>query len=64
MGQSPITYIRQVVAGGTFNELLDTALPKDASDQARKILSGCGGQSLGAYSDSAGVRIIREDIAR
>lgn len=64
MGQSPITYIRQVVAGATFNELLDTALPKDASDQARKILSGCGGQSLGAYSDSAGVRIIREDIAR
>lgn len=38
--------------------------PKDAKERAKRILNGCGGQSIGAYSDSAGVRVIREDVAK
>lgn len=69
MGQGPITYIRQVVSGAAYPELLDTAnnnglIPADAAAQAKRILGGCGGGSLGAYSNSAGVQVIRDDIAR
>jgi len=69
MGQSPITYIRQVVSGAAYPDLLaagnnNGVIPADASAQAQRILDGCGGQSLGAYSNSAGVQVIREDIAR
>ncbi|KAK3610284.1 hypothetical protein CHS0354_029746 [Potamilus streckersoni] len=39
------------------------AYPTDAKQRATRILDGCGGHSIGAYSDSAGVRVIREDIA-
>ena len=31
---------------------------------AKRILGSCGGGSVGAYSNSAGVPIIREDVAR
>ena len=70
MGQAPITYIRQVVSGAAYPEMLSTSgnnngiIPEDASAQAQRILDGCGGQSLGAYSNSAGVQVVREDIAR
>lgn len=69
MGQGPITYIRQVVSGAAYPDLLEAGnnngvIPADASAQARRILDGCGGGSLGAYSNSAGVQVIRDDIAR
>lgn len=69
MGQKPITFLRQVVSGASFPDLIDadnnnSVFPSDAAAQAKRILSGCGGKSLGAYSNSAGVQIIREDIAR
>ena len=70
MGQAPITYIRQVVSGAAYPEMLSTSgnnngiIPEDASAQAQRILDGCGGKSLGAYSNSAGVQVVREDIAR
>ena len=63
-GQKPITFIRQVVALCTYPELLDSdKFPEDAKVRARRILGGCGGASIGAYSDSVGVEVIREDIA-
>lgn len=69
MGQKPITFLRQVVSGASFPELIDadnnnSVFPSDAAAQAQRILAGCGGKSLGAYSNSAGVQVIREDIAR
>jgi len=69
MGQAPMTYLRQVVSGAAYPELIDSAnnnsvFPEDAAAQSRRILAGCGGGSLGAYSNSAGVQVIREDIAR
>ena len=69
MGQGPITYIRQVVSGAAYPDLLaagnnNGVIPSDASAQAKRILDGCGGGSLGAYSNSAGIQVIRDDIAR
>ncbi|KPP75618.1 hypothetical protein Z043_105123 [Scleropages formosus] len=64
MGQQPITFLRQVVALCTCPELLESpAFPEDAKIRARRILQGCGGKSLGSYSDSQGVDCIRKDIA-
>ncbi|XP_036391018.1 alanine aminotransferase 2-like [Megalops cyprinoides] len=64
MGQPPITFLRQVVALCTCPELLDSPIfPEDAKLRARRILKGCGGNSLGSYSASQGVDCIREDIA-
>lgn len=65
VGQKPLTFIRQVVALCSYPELLESSLfPEDAKERAQRILDGCGGHSIGAYSDSAGVRVIREDVAR
>ncbi|KAM4606026.1 alanine aminotransferase 2-like [Polymixia lowei] len=64
MGQQPITFLRQVVALCSLPELLDSpTFPDDAKQRARRILQGCGGQSLGSYSASQGVDCIRQDIA-
>ncbi|XP_041375568.1 alanine aminotransferase 2-like [Gigantopelta aegis] len=65
-GQKPITFLRQVAAlcahpAGLMNAAV---MPDDAKQRAKRILASCGGQSVGAYSDSAGVRVIREDIAK
>lgn len=64
-GQKPVTFLRQVVALCTDPDRLmdDPNYPTDAKDRARRILASCGGHSIGAYSDSSGVRVIREDIA-
>lgn len=44
--------------------LLDSpALPEDAKARARLVLGGCKGGSLGSYSDSAGIEIIRKHVA-
>ncbi|KAK6186155.1 hypothetical protein SNE40_008250 [Patella caerulea] len=65
-GQKPLTFLRQVAAICTYPDVLlkDPNFPSDAKDRAQRILDGCGGKSIGAYSDSSGVRVIREDIAR
>lgn len=65
-GQSPITFIRQVVALCTYPELLnmkELSFPDDAKQRAERILSGCKGHSVGSYSASPGIEVIREDIA-
>ncbi|KAH0619609.1 hypothetical protein JD844_000378 [Phrynosoma platyrhinos] len=64
MGQQPITFLRQVVALCTYPNLLDSPnFPEDSKKRARRILQGCGGNSLGSYSASQGVNCIREDVA-
>ncbi|XP_072911372.1 alanine aminotransferase 2-like isoform X2 [Hemitrygon akajei] len=65
MGQKPITFIRQVLAICTYPQLLcDPGLPEDAKSRARRILDSCGGKSLGAYSASQGIEIIRQNVAK
>lgn len=49
-GQTPITFIRQVVALCTYPDLLNSKdFPEDAKERARRILKGCKGGSVGSY---------------
>ncbi|XP_063307003.1 alanine aminotransferase 1 isoform X1 [Pelobates fuscus] len=65
MGQKPITFLRQVSALCMYPELLnDNKFPEDAKQKAVRILQACGGQSIGAYSASQGIEIIRQDVAK
>lgn len=41
----------------------DPNIPSDAKERARAILDGCKGGSLGSYSDSAGIEVIRRHVA-
>lgn len=41
----------------------ESKYPEDAKKRATAILKGCGGQSIGAYSDAAGIEIIRHHVA-
>uniref|UniRef100_A0A2C9K2Y1 alanine transaminase n=1 Tax=Biomphalaria glabrata TaxID=6526 RepID=A0A2C9K2Y1_BIOGL len=64
-GQEPLTFLRQVVALCVYPPLMkDPSFPDDAKQRADRILNSCGGRSLGAYSDSAGVPVIKEDVAK
>ncbi|XP_068094266.1 alanine aminotransferase 1 isoform X2 [Hyperolius riggenbachi] len=65
MGQKPITFLRQVTAICLYPELLnDNKFPDDAKQKAIHILQACGGKSIGSYSASQGVEIIRQDVAK
>uniref|UniRef100_A0AAY4E900 alanine transaminase n=1 Tax=Denticeps clupeoides TaxID=299321 RepID=A0AAY4E900_9TELE len=65
MGQQPITFFRQVLALCSYPELLnDNKFPEDAKDRARRILQACGGGSIGAYSASQGIELVRQDVSR
>ena len=63
--QRPLTYLRQVLALCQYPDLIEraaTLFPPDALETARRILKGTR-HGLGAYSDSKGVRFIREAVA-
>ena len=65
LGQKPITYQRQLLALCEYPDLMDlapTLFPADVVETARAILKGSR-HGLGAYSESRGVRFIREAIA-
>lgn len=63
-GQKPITFIRQVLALCTYPELMESKqFPEDSKEHAKRIIDGCKGQSIGSYTDSCGLMVIREDIA-
>ncbi|XP_043479458.1 alanine aminotransferase 1 [Leptopilina heterotoma] len=64
MGNKPITFLRQVLALTVNPELLDDPnYPEDAKERASTILKNCGGGSVGAYSASPGIEIIRRHVA-
>jgi alanine transaminase len=43
---------------------MDTpGFPSDIKQRVERLLSACGGKSLGAYTESPGIITIREDIA-
>jgi len=64
MGNAPITFIRQVLALVTHPDLLNSAeFPEDAKTRARDILGGCKGGSVGSYSESPGLEVIRRHVA-
>ncbi|XP_060535869.1 alanine aminotransferase 1-like [Cylas formicarius] len=64
MGQTPITFIRQVLALVNYPPLLNEPLfPADAKQRARAILGACKAGSVGAYTESAGIELIRRHVA-
>lgn len=63
--QKPLTYLRQVLSICQYPDLADKAesiFPPDVIATARAILCGTR-HGLGAYSESKGVRCIREAVA-
>lgn len=61
-GQTPMTFIRQVVAGITFPEI-SSQFPSDIQNRINYLRDGCGGRSVGAYSNSAGLAVIKQHVA-
>ena len=65
LGQKPLTWNRQILSLCEYPELMELAanvFPEDAIAAARAILEGTR-YGLGAYSESRGVRFIREAVA-
>ncbi|MBL8968540.1 MAG: aminotransferase class I/II-fold pyridoxal phosphate-dependent enzyme, partial [Spirochaetaceae bacterium] len=63
--QKPLTFLRQVLALAACPELMTTAhdaFPEDAIDTARKFIAGSK-FGLGAYSESKGVKFVRDAVA-
>jgi len=63
--QRPLTYLRQVLALCEYPELAEKAngaFPSDVVATAKRILAGSK-HGLGAYSESKGLRIVREAVA-
>lgn len=47
-GQKPMTYLRQVLALCAYPELMHSPnFPDDAKEKAQRILTACGGNSVG-----------------
>lgn len=64
MGQQPITFLRQVLTLTVSPKLLDDpSYPEDAKKRAKTILNGCKGGSVGSYSESVGIEVIRKHVA-
>nr|AIT69933.1 alanine transaminase [Ahnfeltiopsis flabelliformis] len=65
VGQSPITFVRQVLAGVTCPSLLQpesgNVFPSDVVKRVTDVLAASHG--VGAYSESKGIRFIRERVA-
>uniref|UniRef100_A0A1B6CHN5 alanine transaminase n=2 Tax=Clastoptera arizonana TaxID=38151 RepID=A0A1B6CHN5_9HEMI len=65
MGQTPITFIRQVLALVSLPELMnDSRFNDDVKLRAKTILAGCRGSSVGSYTDSPGIEVIRKHVAK
>ncbi|KAJ8715839.1 hypothetical protein PYW08_013124 [Mythimna loreyi] len=65
LGQKPITFIRQVLALAAFPELADLAdVPADVRQRVKEILGDCTKGSVGAYSPSPGLSIVRSRVAQ
>ncbi len=63
--QKPLTWVRQILALAEYPELLNSAkhlFPSDALETAQMILQNTQ-HGLGAYTESKGLRFIREAVA-
>jgi alanine transaminase len=64
LDQRPLTFPRQVAALTEYPELMHTArdaFPPDAIERAKELLDEVG--SIGAYSHSQGIPLIRKHVA-
>ncbi|XP_030385538.1 alanine aminotransferase 2-like [Scaptodrosophila lebanonensis] len=64
MGQQPVTFLRQLLTL-TFEPrlLYSPDYPEDVKKRARLILDNCQGHSVGSYTDSAGLEVVRRQVA-
>ena len=66
VGQRPLTWFRQVLALCEWPALIERApaglFPEDVVATARRVLAGSE-HGLGAYSESKGLRLVREAVA-
>jgi len=63
--QKPITYFRQLLALMDYPEMIDnppSMFPPDVVARAKKIMARAPG-GTGAYSESKGLKVLREDVA-
>lgn len=63
VGQKPITFARQLIAGCIYPEL-QKDLPKDVAARAKRILSTCCGGCTGSYQATAGIQAIVDDVRK
>ncbi|ALC49924.1 CG1640, partial [Drosophila busckii] len=64
MGQQPMTFLRQLLSLTFEPRLLDSSdYPSDVKERARAILNNCQGHSVGSYTDSAGLEVVRRQAA-
>jgi len=68
LGAKPLTFLRQVVALCAAPFLLDDPktpelFPMDAIERARTLLASFGKGGIGAYTDSRGNSMIRQEVA-
>lgn len=65
VGQSPITFVRQVLAGVTCPALVQPeqgVFPGDVVKRVRDVLAASHG--IGAYSESPGIGLVRDRVAK
>lgn len=63
MGQKPITFVRQLLLLCIDPKLINSPdYPEDVKQRARVILANCPGGSLGAYTESHGLEIVRQQV--
>lgn len=64
VGMKPNTYIRQTIAACVHPDIVEVAnFPKDVVERSKQLLNACSGSSVGSYSASAGIELIRRDVA-
>lgn len=60
--QKPVTFYRQVLACCTYPELMDS-MPEDVKARSREYLQATNCGSVGAYTGSTGLKLVRQQIA-
>jgi len=64
LGQQPPKFARQVLSGALYPELLTTGLlPSDVVSRVEEILADTPSGSIGAYTHSQGLSVMREKVA-
>jgi len=62
IAQTPITFIREVLSGLVCPGVLNS-ISRDAKERAERYLATMPMNSIGGYSDSHGVKLLREEVA-
>jgi len=63
LGQKPVTFFRQVLAGLLCPEIAGN-FPEDVHDRISWVLEGAAGRSIGSYTASQGILRIRVSLAK